>query len=321
MAAGGFYLEFEKPIIELEKKIREMKEFSSGGGVELNSEIISLERKLEKLQSEIFSKLSRWQRVQLARHPKRPYTMDYIQLIFSDFLEIHGDRGFADDKAVICGFGKLEGEKVLIVGQQKGRDTKQKLERNFGMMHPEGYRKALRLMRTAARFGRPIVIFIDTPGAFPGVEAEERGQAEAIARNILEMFKLTVPIVIIIIGEGASGGALGIGIGDKVMMLENSWYSVISPEGCAAILWRDNAKAPDAAEALKLSAPDLMQLKVIDKILPEPTGGAHRNHQLAAQIIKGELQVSLEELKQLSTEELLRRRLEKFRAIGIYDEI
>ncbi len=321
MAAGGFYLEFEKPIIELEKKIREMKEFSSGGGVELNSEIISLERKLEKLQSEIFSKLSRWQRVQLARHPKRPYTLDYIQLIFSDWIEIHGDRGYADDKAVICGFGKLEGEKVLIVGQQKGRDTKQKLERNFGMMHPEGYRKALRLMRTAAHFGRPIVIFIDTPGAFPGVEAEERGQAEAIARNILEMFKLTVPIVIIIIGEGASGGALGIGIGDRVMMLENSWYSVISPEGCAAILWRDNAKAPDAAEALRLSATDLMQLKVIDKILPEPTGGAHRNHQLAAQIIKAELQESFGELKQLSTEELLRQRLEKFRAIGIYDEI
>ncbi len=321
MAAGGFYLEFEKPIIELEKKIREMKEFSSGGGVELNSEIISLERKLEKLQSEIFSKLSRWQRVQLARHPKRPYTLDYIQLIFSDWIEIHGDRGYADDKAVICGFGKLEGEKVLIVGQQKGRDTKQKLERNFGMMHPEGYRKALRLMRTAAHFGRPIVIFIDTPGAFPGVEAEERGQAEAIARNILEMFKLPVPIVIIIIGEGASGGALGIGIGDRVMMLENSWYSVISPEGCAAILWRDNAKAPDAAEALRLSATDLMQLKVIDKILPEPTGGAHRNHQLAAQIIKAELQESFGELKQLSTEELLRQRLEKFRAIGIYDEI
>lgn len=321
MAAGGFYLEFEKPIIELEKKIREMKEFSSGGGVELNSEIISLERKLEKLQSEIFSKLSRWQRVQLARHPKRPYTLDYIQLIFSDWIELHGDRGYADDKAVICGFGKLEGEKVLIVGQQKGRDTKQKLERNFGMMHPEGYRKALRLMQTASRFGRPIVIFIDTPGAFPGVEAEERGQAEAIARNILEMFKLTVPIIIVIIGEGASGGALGIGIGDRVMMLENSWYSVISPEGCAAILWRDNAKAPDAAEALRLSATDLMQLKVIDKILPEPTGGAHRNHQLAAQILKAELQASLEELKQLSTDELLRQRLEKFRAIGIYDEI
>ncbi len=321
MAAGGFYLEFEKPIVELEKKIREMKEFSSGGGLELNSEIIALERKLEKLQAEIFSKLTRWQRVQLARHPKRPYSLDYIQLIFTDWVELHGDRGYADDKAVVCGFAKLDGEKVLVLGQQKGRDTKQKLERNFGMMHPEGYRKALRLMKTASRFGRPIFIFIDTPGAFPGVEAEERGQAEAIARNILEMFKLEVPIIISIIGEGASGGALGIGIGDRILMLENAWYSVISPEGCAAILWRDQSKAPDAAEALRLSAADLMQIKVIDKILPEPTGGAHRNHQLAAQILKAELLTMLEELKQLSTEELLVRRLEKFRAIGIYDEI
>ncbi len=321
MAAGGFYLEFEKPIVELEKKIREMKEFNTGGGVELNSEIVALERKLEKLQSEIFSKLTRWQRVQLARHPKRPYSFDFIQLIFTDFIELHGDRGYADDKAVVCGFGKLDGEKVFIVGQQKGRDTKQKLERNFGMMHPEGYRKALRLMKTAARFGRPIFIFIDTPGAFPGVEAEERGQAEAIARNILEMFKLPVPIIITIIGEGASGGALGIGIGDRLLMLENAWYSVISPEGCAAILWRDSAKAPDAAEALRLSATDLMQLKVIDKILPEPTGGAHRNHQLAAQIVKNELIFELTDLKHLPAEELLRRRLEKFRNIGIYDEI
>ncbi len=321
MAAGGFYLEFEKPIVELEKKIREMKEFSSGGGLELNSEIIALERKLEKLQAEIFSKLTRWQRVQLARHPKRPYSLDYIQLIFTDWVELHGDRGYADDKAVVCGFAKLDGEKVLVLGQQKGRDTKQKLERNFGMMHPEGYRKALRLMKTAARFGRPIFIFIDTPGAFPGVEAEERGQAEAIARNILEMFKLEVPIIISIIGEGASGGALGIGIGDRILMLENAWYSVISPEGCAAILWRDQSKAPDAAEALRLSAADLMQIRVIDKILPEPTGGAHRNHQLAAQILKAELLAMLEELKQLSTEELLVRRLDKFRAIGIYDEV
>ncbi len=321
MAAGGFYLEFEKPIVELEKKIREMKEFSSDGGLELNSEIVALERKLEKLQTEIFSKLTRWQRVQLARHPKRPYSLDYIQLIFTDWVELHGDRGYADDKAVVCGFAKLDNEKVLIVGQQKGRDTKQKLERNFGMMHPEGYRKALRLMKTAARFGRPIIIFIDTPGAFPGVEAEERGQAEAIARNILEMFRLHVPIIIAIIGEGASGGALGIGIGDRILMLENSWYSVISPEGCAAILWRDQAKAPDAAEALRLSAADLMQIKVIDKILPEPTGGAHRNHQLSAQIVKAELQSCLEELKPLSTQELLARRLEKFRVIGIYDEV
>jgi len=320
MAAGG-NLEFEKPILELEKKIREMKEFSSGGGVELSSEIVSLERKLEKLQTDIFSKLSRWQRVQLARHPKRPYTQDYINHIFTDFVELHGDRGFADDKAVICGFGKLDGQKVCIIGQQKGRDTKSKLERNFGMMHPEGYRKALRIMRTAARFGRPIVIFIDTPGAYPGVGAEERGQAEAIARNILEMFNLPVPILLTIIGEGASGGALGIGIGDKLLMLENSWYSVISPEGCAAILWRDNAKAPDAAEALKLSATDLLELKVIDKILPEPSGGAHRNHQLAASIVKAELSASLEELGALTKEDLLRRRLDKFRTIGVYDEI
>ncbi|MCC6964187.1 MAG: acetyl-CoA carboxylase carboxyltransferase subunit alpha [candidate division Zixibacteria bacterium] len=321
MAAGGFYLEFEKPIVELEKKIREMKEFSSDGGLELSSEIVALERKLEKLQTEIFSKLTRWQRVQLARHPKRPYSLDYIQLIFTDWVELHGDRGYADDKAVVCGFAKLDNEKVLIVGQQKGRDTKQKLERNFGMMHPEGYRKALRLMKTAARFGRPIIIFIDTPGAFPGVEAEERGQAEAIARNILEMFRLEVPIIIAIIGEGASGGALGIGIGDRILMLENSWYSVISPEGCAAILWRDQTKAPDAAEALRLTAADLMQIKVIDKILPEPTGGAHRNHQLAAQIVKAELLSCLAELKSLSTQELLARRLEKFRVIGIYDEV
>jgi acetyl-CoA carboxylase carboxyl transferase subunit alpha len=320
MAAGGF-LDFEKPILELEKKIREMKEFASGEEIELSSEIISLEAKLEKLQSEIFSKLSRWQRVQLARHPKRPYTLDYINQIFTDFVELHGDRGYADDKAVVCGLGKIDGQKAMIVGQQKGRDAKSRLMRNFGMMHPEGYRKALRLMKTAGRFNLPIFIFIDTPGAFPGIQAEERGQAEAIARNIKEMSALPVPIVITIIGEGASGGALGIGIGDTILMLENAWYSVISPEGCAAILWRDNAKAPDAAEALRLSAPDLLDLKVIDKILPEPTGGAHRNHQLAAQIVKAELLVSLEQLKHLSTPRLLQRRLEKFRSIGIYDEI
>ena len=320
MAAGG-YLDFEKPILELEKKIREMKEFASGEEIELSSEIVSLERKLQKLQNEIFSKLSRWQRVQLARHPNRPYTLDYISHIFTDFIELHGDRGYADDKAVVCGFVKLDGQKALVVGQQKGRDTKAKLMRNFGMMHPEGYRKALRLMKTAAHFGVPIFIFIDTPGAYPGLQAEERGQAEAIARNIREMSVLPVPIIITIIGEGASGGALGIGVGDVLLMLENAWYSVISPEGCAAILWRDQAKAPDAAEALKVSAPDLLELKVIDKILPEPTGGAHRNHQLAAQIVKGELLASLAQLKQLSTQELLQRRLDKFRSIGIYDEI
>ncbi len=320
MAAGG-YLDFEKPILELEKKIQEMKELSAGETVELSSEISSLEKKLEKLQTEIFAKLSRWQRVQLARHPKRPYTLDYINHIFTDFIELHGDRGFADDKAVVCGFGKLDGEKVMIIGQQKGRDTRQKLERNFGMMHPEGYRKALRFMKLAAKYSLPIIIFIDTPGAFPGIDAEERGQAEAIARNIKEMYALPVPIVIVIIGEGASGGALGIGIGDVILMQENAWYSVISPEGCAAILWRDNAKAPEAAEALKLSAPDLMKLKVIDKILPEPTGGAHRNHGLAAEIVKKEFIACLIELKQLPVAELLSRRLEKFRKIGVYDEV
>lgn len=320
MAAGG-NLDFEKPILELEKKIEEMKEFAAGKPVEFESEIASLEKKLERLQSEIFSNLSRWQRVQLARHPKRPYSLDYIHHIFTDFVELHGDRGYADDKAVVCGFGKLESEKLLVVGQQKGRDTKQKLERNFGMMHPEGYRKALRLMKTASRYGRPIVIFIDTPGAFPGVQAEERGQAEAIARNIKEMYRLEVPILITIIGEGASGGALGIGVGDSVNMLENAWYSVISPEGCAAILWRDNANAPQAAEALKLSAPDLLELGVIDKILPEPTGGAHRNHQLAAEIVKNDLVATLRELHTLPVDELLERRLRKFRNIGVFDEI
>ncbi len=320
MAAGG-NLEFEKPILELEKKIQDMREFAAGKPVELESEIASLEKKLEHLQNEIFAKLSRWQRVQLARHPKRPYSLDYISHIFTDFVELHGDRGYGDDKAVVCGFGKLAGEKVMIVGQQKGRDTKQKLERNFGMMHPEGYRKALRLMKTAARFGRPIIIFIDTPGAFPGVNAEERGQAEAIAHNIKEMYHLPVPILITIIGEGASGGALGIGIGDVVYMLENAWYSVISPEGCAAILWRDNAKAPQAAEALKLVAPDLLELGVIDKILPEPTGGAHRNHQLAAEIIRNELVATLKDLHTLPVDELLDRRLQKFRTIGVFDEV
>lgn len=319
MVTGG-YLEFEKPILELEKQIQEMREFAVDKPVELSSEIASLEKKLERLQTEIFAKLTRWQRVQLARHPKRPYTLDYVSHMFTDFVELHGDRGYSDDKAVVCGFAKLDGEKVMVVGQQKGRDTRQKLERNFGMMHPEGYRKALRLMKTAAKFGRPIVILIDTPGAFPGIQAEERGQAEAIARNIKEMYALPVPIVIAIIGEGASGGALGIGIGDVILMLENAWYSVISPEGCAAILWRDNAKAPEAAEALKLSAPDLLELGVIDKIVPEPTGGAHRDHKLSATILKQEFAAQLAELKQLSIAELMERRLQKFRRIGVYDE-
>jgi len=242
-------LDFEKPIVELEKKISDMKDFAAGANIELNSEISSLEQKADKMRREIYSGLSRWQKVLLARHPRRPYTLDYIENMTENFVELHGDRGFADDKAVIGGFAEIDGKPVMILGQQKGRDTKQKLMRNFGMMHPEGYHKALRLFRLAEKFNKPIVILIDTPGAFPGIGAEERGQAEAIARNIRDMFLLKVPIVITVIGEGASGGALGIGVGDRVYMLQYSWYSVISPEGCAAILWRDAAHAPQAAEA------------------------------------------------------------------------
>jgi acetyl-CoA carboxylase carboxyl transferase subunit alpha len=323
---NGPYLDFEKPIHELEKRINDLKELAGREGedplenLELSREIRSLEEKLDKLSREIYSKLSRWQRVQLARHPRRPCALDFISFMTTDFIELHGDRNFADDKAIVGGFAKMDGKPVLVVGQQKGKDTKQKLYRNFGMPHPEGYRKALRLMQLASRFGRPVVILVDTPGAFPGIGAEERGQAEAIARNLREMTRLQVPVIINIIGEGASGGALGIGLGDKVFMLENAWYSVISPEGCAAILWRDAAKAPEAAEALKLSAPDLMRLKVIDKIIPEPGGGAHRDPKKQAQILKEEILAALNELGALSPEELIERRIGKFRVMGQYLE-
>ncbi len=313
-------LEFEKPILELEKKISDMKDFAAGANLELSGEISSLETKLEKMRDEIYSGLSRWQKVQLARHPRRPYTLDYINLMTTDFVELHGDRGYADDRAVIGGFANVGDQPVMIVGQQKGRDTKQKLMRNFGMMHPEGYRKALRLFNMAEKFNKPIVILIDTPGAFPGIGAEERGQAEAIAKNIREMSVLTVPIVIVIIGEGASGGALGIGIGDRVYMLEYSWYSVISPEGCAAILWRDAAHAAEAAEALKLVSDDLMNLGIIDKIIPEPPGGAHNDHASAALTVKEEILKAIDELKELPTDQLLKERLDKFRKMGVYRE-
>jgi acetyl-CoA carboxylase carboxyl transferase subunit alpha len=321
---NGPYLEFEKPIYELEKRITDLKELASRegkdspDGLRLTREINLLEQKLEKLIQEIYSKLSRWQRVQLARHPRRPCALDFIYLMTTDFIELHGDRSFADDKAIVGGFGKLDGKPIMVVGQQKGRDTKQKLYRNFGMPHPEGYRKALRLMQLASRFGKPVMVLVDTPGAFPGIGAEERGQAEAIARNLREMTRLPVPIIIIVIGEGASGGALGIGVGDRVFMLQNAWYSVISPEGCAAILWRDGAKAPEAAEALKLSAPDLMRLKVIDKIIPEPGGGAHRNPERQAEILRAEVLSAFNELEGLSAEELIDKRIAKFRVMGEY---
>jgi acetyl-CoA carboxylase carboxyl transferase subunit alpha len=316
----GPILEFERPIAELEKKISDMKDFSVGESIELSGEIASLEKKLERLRDEVYNNLSRWQMVQLSRHPKRPYTLDYIHNMTTGFIELHGDRRYADDPAMVGGFAYLDGQPVMMVGQQKGRDTKEKVRRNFGMAHPEGYRKAHRLFKLAEKFKVPIVILIDTPGAFPGIGAEERGQAEAIAFNIREMFSLRVPIVVAIIGEGASGGALGIGIGDSVLMLQYAWYSVISPEGCAAILWRDAVKAPEAAEALRVTSSDCMELKVIDRIVQEPNTGAHSDPVQAAEILKGEIVKELSELNKLPLDELLERRLRKYRVMGEFQE-
>ena len=317
---AGLLLDFEKPIVELEKKITEMKAYSLEENVELSDEIVRLESKLEKLMKDTFSNLSSWQRVQLARHPDRPFSLDYIQRIFTDFVELHGDRLFADDPALVAGLGKLDGHPVFILGQQKGRTTKEKLYRNFGMMNPEGYRKALRIMRMAEKFQRPIIVLVDTIGAYPGLEAEERGQGEAIAKNLFEMSHLSVPIVVAIIGEGASGGALGVGVGDRIIMMENGWYSVISPEGCAAILWKDSNKASAAAEKLKLTAPDLLELGAIDEIIPEPLGGAHRNYDEAAAILKKYLLKNLIELKKIPSDQLVDLRIEKFGKMGFYKE-
>ncbi len=315
---NGSGLDFEKPILELERKIEELKKFTSSEKIDLSSEIKKLEDKLEKVKKEVFESLTPWQRVQIARHPKRPYTLDYTSLIMTDFVELHGDRAFGDDKAIICGFGKVDGEKVIVIGHQKGRDTKENLMRNFGSAHPEGYRKAMRIMKLGEKFGRPIIIFIDTPGAYPGIGAEERGQAEAIAHNLMGMAKLKVPIIIFIIGEGGSGGALGIGVGDKICVLENAYYSVISPEGCAAILWNDRTKAPDAAKALKLTAQDLLNLGLIDEIIEEPLGGAHRNPQMTAQAIKARIKKYMKELSALTAENLIEARYEKYRKMGVF---
>jgi acetyl-CoA carboxylase carboxyl transferase subunit alpha len=279
-------------------------------------EIDRIRREVEELKRDFYAHLASWQRVQLARHPQRPYTDDFIRLMFENFSEIHGDRNFADDPALITGMAWFGGRPVLIVGNQKGRDTKQRLARNFGQAKPEGYRKALRAMRIAAKFRRPIFVFVDTPGAYPGIDAEERGQAEAIAHNIREMSRLPVPIVVVITGEGGSGGALAIAIGDRVMMLENSIYSVISPEGCASIMWRDSTKAELAAEALKITAPDLLRLKLVDEIVPEPEGGAHTDHAATAKLLAPVLSQALDELSQLSPEALLQQRYEKFRHMG-----
>jgi acetyl-CoA carboxylase carboxyl transferase subunit alpha len=314
------WLDFEKPLLELEKQIRDLKSLADANHPEIAQEIERLEAYAEKKRSETYEKLSRWERVQLARHPLRPYTKDYISIIASQFIELHGDRLFGDDKAMIGGLAVIDGRKVIIIGQQKGRDTKENLARNFGMAHPEGYRKALRLMRMAARFGRPVVTLVDTPGAYCGVGAEERGQAEAIARNLREMAGLAVPILVVIIGEGGSGGALGIGIGDTVLMMEYAVYSVISPEGCAAILWGDRSKARQAAEALRLTAPDLLQLGVIDGIVPEPVGGAHRDARAAAESLKKAITENLDLLARTPLPVLLERRLEKYSRMGTYLE-
>lgn len=311
-------LDFEKPIVELEEKLEQMRALSDN--LNIDSEIQRIESKVKELKETIYKDLTRWQRVQLARHPERPYTLDYIYLMTQDFIELHGDRYFKDDKAVVGGFAKIDDYKVMIIGQQKGRDTKSNLYRNFGMMNPEGYRKALRLMKLAEKFTVPVITMLDTPGAYPGLEAEERGQAEAIARNLFEMARLKVPIIVVIIGEGASGGALGIGIGDRILMLENCWYSVISPESCSSILWRSWDYKEQAAEALKLTAPDLIEQKIIDRIVPEPLGGAHKNHEEMAAILKSVLKEELSELKQIKISKLLDNRLEKFKSMGAFEE-
>lgn len=310
-------LDFEKPILELEKKIQELRHFIVEKKIDLSSEVKRLEDKLEHLKKDTYGNLNAWQKVQLARHPKRPYAQDYISLMMTDFVELHGDRGFSDDKAIVSGLAKLDGQKVAVIGHQKGRDTKENLRRNFGCAHPEGYRKALRIMQLAEKFSLPVIIFIDTPGAYPGIGAEERGQAQAIALNLREMVCIGVPIIATVIGEGGSGGALGIGIADRVCVLENAYYSVISPEGCAAILWKSGTRAPDAAEVLKLTAQDLLALKIIDRIIPEPLGGAHRDPEATAMNLKEILLKDLKVLKSLSRESLLEARYNKFRGMGV----
>jgi acetyl-CoA carboxylase carboxyl transferase subunit alpha len=310
-------LDFEKPITELEKKIHELRGFGSDKKIDLSSELKRLEDKLEHLKKDTYANLTAWQRVQIARHPQRPYTLDYINLLMSDFLELHGDRAFADDKAMVCGLAQLDNQKIIVIGHQKGRDTKENLKRNFGCAHPEGYRKALRVMQLAEEFSLPIVVLIDTPGAYPGIGAEERGQSQAIALNLREMIRIAVPIVAIVIGEGGSGGALGIGVADKICVLENAYYSVISPEGCAAILWKDGAKAPEAAEVLKLTAQDLLKLGIIDEVVLEPLGGAHRDPQKTAQGLKETINRNLRFLNGFSKEELLKSRYKKYRSMGV----
>lgn len=315
------YLDFEKPIAELETKLADMKQLAEENNVDVEGAVKTLEGKIKKLKKDTYLNLTRWQRVQLSRHPDRPYTLDYIYAIADKFVEIYGDRGVKDDKALVGGFGEIQGQTFMFIGHQKGRNTKQRQVRNFGMPNPEGYRKALRLMKMAEKFNKPIITLIDTPGAFPGLEAEERGQGEAIARNLKEMFMLKVPVICIIIGEGASGGALGIGIGDKVLMLENTWYSVISPESCSSILWRSWDYKEQAAEALKLTAIDMLKAGLIDGIVPEPLGGAHANPVEMAKTIKKTIFDTFTELNQMDYVERIGVRVEKFSKMGVYKEL
>lgn len=311
-------LEFEKPIAELEEKLNQMKALAKDSDVDVTNAAEKLEKKIIELKKETFSNLTRWQRVQLSRHPDRPYTLDYIYELTDEFVEQHGDRAVKDDKAMVGGFGSIGGQTFMLIGQQKGRNTKQRQERNFGMANPDGYRKALRLMKLAEKFNKPIVTFIDTPGAYPGIEAEERGQGEAIARNLKEMFMLKVPVICLIIGEGASGGALGIAIGDRILMMENTWYSVISPESCSSILWRSWDYKEQAAEALKLTAKDMLENKLIDGVIEEPLGGAHTDMKAASTQVKKAILDAYHELKEVDTESRIDGRIRKFGDMGVY---
>jgi acetyl-CoA carboxylase carboxyl transferase subunit alpha len=320
MPPSLYTLDFEKPLQELERQIEELKRVGTERGIGVEDELLSLERKLDERRREIYDSLTPIQRVQVARHPRRPYTLDYLSTIFTDFIELHGDRQFMDDPAIVGGWARLDGDTVMVIGHQKGRDAKENLKRNFGMPHPEGYRKALRQMQLAAKFGVPVITLIDTMGAFPGLGAEERGQSEALARNILEMSALPVPIISVVIGEGGSGGALALGVADRLLMLENSVYSVITPEGCAAILWKDASQRARAAEALKLTAADLQRLKVADEIIPEAMGAAHLDPDATGEALRTALIRQLAELRKIRPERLIRRRAEKYAAIGAYSE-
>lgn len=311
-------LEFEKPIAELEEKLSDMKRLANDSDVDVQKAVKKLESRILQLKKDTYTNLTRWQKVQLSRHPERPYTLDYIYEITDEFVELHGDRSVGDDQAMVGGFGKVDGETIMIIGQQKGRNTKERQQRNFGMANPEGYRKALRLMKLAEKFKKPIVTLIDTPGAFPGIEAEERGQGEAIARNLKEMFMLKVPVICIVIGEGASGGALGIAIGDRVLQMENTWYSVISPESCSSILWRSWDYKEQAAEALKLTAEDMQKNGLIDGVIEEPLGGAHVDLKGASDILKKQIKKSLKELNAIKPEDRISERIDKFSAMGFY---